>query len=195
MRKEVLAAYNNDWRAALELVLGPVPQDRPIFYQKHMTHHMLDAFDRNWIANCRNAFLIRAPDRVLASYTEKRPDVELADIGFVQQRELFEREADRLGKAPPVIEAEDVLASPRQALTVLCIALDIPFTEQMLSWPAGPRATDGIWGAVWYESVKKSTGFAPQRSSAPKPLSKELQTIADAARPHYERLVEHKLKI
>jgi hypothetical protein len=195
MREEVLAACNTDWHAAVELVLGPVPQSRPIFYQKHMTHHMLDAFNRDWIASCRNAFLIRPPERVLASYTEKRPDVALADIGFVQQRELFDCEADRLGKAPPVIESEDVLAAPRETLTALCAALDIPFTEQMLSWPAGPRSTDGIWGAVWYESVQKSTGFAPQRSSTPKPLTGDLQMIADAARPHYERLAKHKLRV
>jgi hypothetical protein len=195
MRKEVLAAYSSDWRKIVELVLGPAPGDRPIFYQKHMTQHMLDAFDRSWIASCRNAFLIRAPERVLASYTEKRPDVRLEDIGFVQQRELFEREADRLSKAPPVIEGEDVLAHPRAVLTSLCAALDIPFTEKMLHWPAGPRATDGVWAPVWYESVEKSTDFAPQRKSEPKPLSKELQNIADAARPHYERLAAHKLRI
>jgi hypothetical protein len=195
MRDEVLAAYSTDWRVAIETVLGPVPQNRPIFYQKHMTHHMLDEFDRSWIARCRNAFLIRAPERVLASYTEKRPEVALADIGFVQQHELFEREADRLGKAPPVIEAEDVLANPRAALGALCGALDIPFTEQILTWPAGPRPTDGIWGAVWYESVRKSTGFAPQRRLEPKLLTKDLQSIADAARPHYEKLVAHKLRI
>src|SRR5271163_3025461 len=162
MREDTLAAYPTDTRAIVRSLLGPIPDGRPIFYQKHMTHHMLDGFDRSWIAECRNAFLIRAPERVLASYTEKRPDVALADIGFVQQSELFEREADRLGYAPPVIESEDVLASPRAALA-------IPFTDKMLEWPAGRRASDGIWGKVWYDAVERSTGFAQQKTRTSKP--------------------------
>jgi hypothetical protein len=195
MREETLAAYPTDPRAIVDSLLGPVPDGRPIFYQKHMTHHMLDGFDRSWIRECRNAFLIRTPERVLASYTEKRPDVALADIGFVQQSELFEREADRLGYAPPVIEGEDVLASPREALSMLCKALDIPFTDKMLAWPPGARATDGIWGKVWYDAVERSTGFAVQKSRSPKSLTKDYQRLADQARPHYERLLPHKLKI
>jgi hypothetical protein len=195
MREETLAAYPTDPRAIVHSLLGPVPDGRPIFYQKHMTHHMLDGFDRSWIRECRNAFLIRTPERVLASYTEKRPDVALADIGFVQQSELFEREADRLGYAPPVIEGEDVLASPREALSMLCKALDIPFTDKMLAWPPGARATDGIWGKVWYDAVERSTGFAVQKSRSPKSLAEDYQRLADQARPHYERLLPHKLKI
>jgi hypothetical protein len=195
MREEVLAAYPTDWHIVVESLIGPVPDGRPIFYQKHMTHHMLDGFGRDWIKECRNAFLIRAPERVLASYTEKRPEVALADIGFVQQSELFEREANRLGYAPPVIESEDVLASPREALSVLCKALDIAFTDRMLSWPPGARASDGIWGKVWYDAVERSTGFTLQRPREPKPLAAEYQALADAARPHYERLVKHKLKV
>jgi hypothetical protein len=195
MRDDVLATYPTDWRTVVDQVLGPVPEGCPIFYQKHMTHHMLDGFGRDWIAQCRNAFLIRAPERVLASYTEKRPDVALADIGFVQQRELFEREADRLGHAPPVIEAEDILLAPREALSRLCAALDIPFTDEMLRWPAGSRASDGVWAPVWYEAVQRSTGFAAPSDAPPKPLRDEFKPIADAARPHYERLVAHKLHI
>src|SRR3954468_12964118 len=66
LRDESLAAQPTDWRDVVKIVLGAVPRGRPIFYQKHMTHHMLPAFGRDWIARCRNAFLIRAPEDVLA---------------------------------------------------------------------------------------------------------------------------------
>jgi hypothetical protein len=194
MRAESLASQPQDWRKVIPQILGPVPGGRPIYYQKHMTHHMASGFGRDWIVQCRNAFLIRAPQDVLASYTQKRAELTLEDTGFVQQREMFEREADRLGHAPPVIASDDVLANPRAALTALCAALGIAFSEKMLSWPAGKRDTDGVWGAVWYEAVEKSTGFARPREPSRKPLADHVQKIADAARPHYERLAAFKLK-
>jgi len=136
MQEDVLAAQPQDWRDVVKQVLGPVPKGRPIWYQKHMTHHMLPTFGRDWIANMRNAFLIRAPEDVLASYTQKRGEVSLMDIGFVQQREMFEQEADRLGHAPPVVDSADVPRNPRVTLSALCKALDIPFSEKMLAWRA-----------------------------------------------------------
>jgi hypothetical protein len=193
MRAESLASQPTDWKEVVKGVLGPAPDGKPIFYQKHMTHHMLPAFGRDWMARCRNAFLIRAPEDVLASYTQKRAEVTLADIGFVQQGELFDREADRLGHAPPVIDSADVLRDPRGTLGALCAALRIPFCERMLSWPPGRRASDGVWAPVWYESVERSTCFARPREAATTALDDSLKAIADAARPYYNRLAAHRI--
>jgi hypothetical protein len=195
LREESLAAQPTDRREVVDTILGPVPGGCPIFYQKHMTHHMLPPFGRDWIAQCRSAFLIRAPEDVLASYTEKRSEVALEDIGFVQQREIFEREADRLGRALPVVDAADVLANPRAALSALCHALDISFTDRMLHWPPGRRETDGVWAPAWYDAVERSTGFAaPKPSVRLEDLRDDLKPIALAARPHYERLAAYKLR-
>ena len=194
MRAETLASQPADWWEVEQWVLGPVPGGRPIFYQKHMTHHVLADFGRSWMDVFRNAFLIRAPEDVLASYAAKRALVTLADIGFVQQCELFQRECDRLGRAPPVIDAADVLADPRAALSALCAALKIPFDARMLSWPAGRRASDGAWAPAWYDAVERSTGFAAPRARPAAALSGELAAIADLARPHYEHLAKFKLR-
>ncbi len=195
MRDESMASQPTDWRKVVEAILGPAPGRKPIYYQKHMTHHMLPSFGRDWIARCRNAFLIRAPEDVLASYVEKRENVVLEDIGFVQQREIFEREADRLGHAPPVIDAADVLRNPRNVLSALCTALDIPFTEDMLHWAPGRRPSDGVWAAVWYDSVERTTGFSPPRPPVScESLRDDLKALARAARPHYERLSAFKLR-
>ena len=188
MRDEVLASQPNDWRQVVKALLGPVPGGKPIYYQKHMTHHMLDSFGREWMGSMRNAFLIRDPTAVLASYALKRTEIALADIGIVQQRELFEREADRLGSAPPVIEGSDVLANPGGTLQRLCEALDISYTNAMLSWAPGRRDSDGVWAPAWYESVERTTGFTRAVALGEINLPESLQQIADLAQPHYEIL-------
>lgn len=193
MRDEVLASQPKDWRLVVAGLLGTVPGGKPIFYQKLMTHHMLDDFGREWMSSMRNAFLIRDPAAVLASYALKRNEIALADIGIVQQRELFEREADRLGTAPPVIEGLDVLAHPGPTLQRLCAALRIGYTDAMLSWPPGRRDTDGVWAPAWYESVERSTGFTMPAPQAAIELPDNLRKIADLAQPHYQALAAHRL--
>jgi hypothetical protein len=87
-----------------------------------------------------------------------------------------------------VVEGLDILRNPHGMLTVLCNALAIPFSEKMLKWPVGRRASDGVWAPAWYDAVEKSTGFArPEERKLPE-LRDALKSIADAARPHYERL-------
>jgi sulfotransferase family protein len=106
---------------------------------------------------------------------------------------MFEREADRLGRAPPVLEGNDVLARPGHMLERLCVALDIPYDQAMLSWPAGRRSTDGVWAPAWYDAVERSTGFGAPQSAERKPLPDALQRVADAAQPHYQVLAAHRL--
>ena len=115
-----------------------------------MTHHMLPEFGLDWMDAVDHAFLIRAPERVVASYAAKREEVTLEDLGFVRQAELFDRVAERAGTAPPVIDAEAVRADPEGVLRRLCAALGLGFDAGMLAWPAGPRASDGVWAAHWY---------------------------------------------
>ena len=195
MRAEVIASQPTDWREVADSLVGPPPQGQRIFYQKHMTHHMLPRFGRDWCDHVVNAFLIRAPEAVLMSYSQKRDDFTLDEIGLPAQAELFDRAADRLGRAPPVIESQDVLADPPGLLAALCEACGVPFDPAMLSWPPGRRETDGVWAPVWYQAVERSTSFAPPRAEAGfDDLPDPLKPIAAAARPIYDRLAARRLK-
>ena len=196
MRQEILAAQSTDWRRVVAALLGPVPGGRAIFYQKQMAHHITPDMDLAWMAGCRNAFLIRRPEEVLASYVVRRADVTLEDIGFPQLAALFDREAQRLGAPPPVIEARDVLADPAGALTALCEAVGIDFHPAMLRWPAGRRPSDGVWAPAWYDAVERSTGFAPPRPPVSfGNLDPTLKPVAEAARAYYERLARHRIGV
>ena len=190
MREAIIAADDSDWDSLVAKCLAPAA--RPVFYQKHMTHHMLKGWDRSWINGLTNAFLIRSPERVLASYAKKWSDVTLRDIGFVEQAEIFDMVADAIGVAPPVIDADDVLADPRGTLGRLCVACGISFDTRMLSWPRGPKPFDGVWAPHWYNAVWESDGFGPPPPE-PGALPADLQKIAEEAQPLFERLKKHKL--
>jgi hypothetical protein len=97
------------------------------------------------------------------------------------------------GEAPPVIDADDVLADPSRVLTALCAALAIPFDEAMLAWPPGPRSSDGVWAAHWYDAVDRSTGFGSPRPM-PTLSDPDLIRIADEAMPLYERLAAFRVR-
>ncbi len=192
MREEVLAAHETDPEVVARACEGAAPGGKPLFYQKHMTHHMVEGMDLSWTRHVRSAFLIRDPAMVAASYEIKREEPTLADLGVERQAELFDRAADELGRAPPVIDSVRITAAPEAALTALCDALGIAFDPAMLSWPAGRRPDDGVWAAHWYGAVEQSTGFATERTTAP-PMTDHARRLADRARPYYERLARHAL--
>jgi len=196
LRDDVIASQPTDWRAVASAMVGPAPGGAALWYQKHMTHHMLPNFGRDWIDGLANAFLIRAPEAVIASYAQKRPgQIALDEIGLPAQLALFERAADQLGHAPPVIDGRDLQADPRGMLRALCAALGLAFDPAMLAWPAGRRQSDGVWAPAWYEAVERSTGFAPSRAEPGfDDLADSLKPVAAAARPLYEHLARHRLR-
>ncbi len=193
MAAEVIASQSADPEVVAARCIGPVPQGQSLFYQKHMTLHMIPAFPRGFMKALTNVFLIRHPARVVISYARKREAPVLADIGFVQQAELFDEVADFLGHAPLVIDSADIRADPGKALAGLCAALGIAYTDRMLHWPAGPKPYDGVWAPHWYNAVHQSTGFEDPEGALPD-LPAEYARLADQAMPHYQRLAAFRLR-
>jgi hypothetical protein len=192
MQSEILASQSSDPAQVAATLTGPNPADKPHFYQKHMTHHMLPGMALDWMAGCENVFLIRHPARVIASYARKRQGPTLDDIGFPQQAALFEHESQRLGHAPIVIDSYDIRANPGTMLEKLCTALGLTYTDKMLRWPLGGNADDGIWAAHWYGAVHRSTGFEEAEGALPD-IPAEYQDLLNAALPFYDQMTAFKL--
>ena len=193
-RDEVIAHHETDWQRVVDSLLAPLPPGITICYQKQMSHHLLPHMGREWVGRMTHAFLIRDPAPMLASLEVKLGEFGLEATGLPQQVEIFEHVLRAGGRAPPVIDAADLLAAPGPMLRALCAALGIPFSERMLSWPPGPRATDGVWARHWYERVERSTGFEPPAAVVDSELPPRLAGIEAKCRPLYERLREHRLR-
>ena len=158
-REEIIGSMDCAWQSVARTLCESVPDNCSVFYQKHMTQHIVPAMDMSFAESLTNCFLIREPRRIIASYVRVRPDFTLEELGFPQQLALFEHLCQAQGKPPTVIDSRVILTNPERSLETLCAALNIPFSAQMLSWPAGRRDSDGVWAPHWYASVEASRGF------------------------------------
>lgn len=179
-REDVIAAGETSWSAVVDEITAAT---EGIYYQKHMTHHLIPQLPRDWITSLTNVLLIRDPAEVVASYVRSRADVVAEDIGLVQQGELY----DQLGGDVPVIDAADFLRDPERHLRWLCELVGVEFSSAMLQWPAGPRDSDGVWAPYWYDAVLASTGFEPHRTRVVD-LHGAALAAAERSRAVYEQL-------
>ncbi len=193
-RGEIIERYPEDWAAVAVWLSGPIPQSKAIWYQKHMSHHLLPDMMGRWLDRLTHAFLIRNPAAVIASFSRVVKEPVLADLGLEQQLRIFEHVRGASGAIPPVIDSDDVLKDPDGALRALCSRLGVPFDDSMLRWESGPRSTDGIWAKYWYASVERSTSFQPWKMRE-HDLNPRQRDLLGQCLPYYEALAAHKLTI
>ena len=188
MQQEILTAHEVDPDIVAQRCLDTIPAEKPHFYMKQMPHHMIDGFPIAWAKSCVNIHLIRHPARVISSYGAKRDQINLDDIGYVQQAQLY----DALGGL--VVDSADIRDNPHVMLQGICDAIGLDFDPAMLSWKAGSRIEDGVWAKHWYGAVHQSTGFAG--SEGPMPLLDEMQTrLLDEALSHYKKMHAARLSL
>lgn len=186
MAEATMAAMDCDWMSIVETMRGVVPGGKPVWYQKHMPHHMVGPADILDFPDHAHAFLIRDPDLVVASYAAKNDLRQPEHLGFAHLVDFHARISDNQGRAAPVVDSNDILFDPEGKLTALCAAIGIDWDASMLHWAKGPHVADGVWAGHWYNAVWNSTGFGaptPHRS-----LDGEARRIADACRADYETL-------
>ncbi len=188
MAETIMQTQSTDWQAVVKGLLTS-PVSTQIQYQKHISTHLLAEITLEWCLPLTNCMLIRQPERMVASYAKKRSDINARDFGYTEQLQLFEF-LTKNGQQPLVIDTDRLLKNPTAQLTKWCEKLGIAFTPEMLSWPAGKRDTDGVWGAHWYDAVEKSTGFVPYQPMSDQ-LAEPLQKIADECRTAYTTLLDY----
>lgn len=188
-KEAILASQSQDGKVVVDdLLHGDF--GRPAVVFKQMTHHLV-ALDLDFLPLMTNVLLIRDPRAILASFSKviKAPTAE--DVGVPQQIRLF-RELRATGGLAAVIDAKKLLLDPGNVLSSLCRNIGLPYREDMLRWPAGPRPEDGVWAPHWYANVHKSTGFQPYREKT-YDLAPALKDIAAYCTPLYEEMLAEAL--
>ncbi len=169
---------------------GPVfSKDFPLY----IDHMWTDAF----LDNFTHSFLIRDPAKTITSMYARWPDFHEKELGFPEQRELFDLLAEKTGQAPPVLDSDDLLEDPHGMVEVWCEAVGIPFLPEALSWEPGARDEVSWWdGGSFHANLRNSDGLKPQKrkyidiAQAPD----RVKEIHERMLPHYEHLHSHRLQ-
>ncbi len=191
-RDEIIQNGETDQSIVSKGLISDTDDSCSIYFQKHMTHHMIQSVDRNWMKDVVNCFLIRNPKDMILSYTKVNSNLSMHLLGLQEQYELFEYVTKINGQAPPVVDSKDILIDPRKTLSLLCEKVGVIFSEEMLSWSKGVRITDGIWAKYWYKNVINSTGFNIYREKDDDVPSKYLG-LYDECIKIYDELAKYKI--
>ena len=190
MKDEIINTYPYDENEVINLITKNDDKYK-IFYQKHMTHHILDKTNLEWINKGLNCFLIRDPAKVITSYIKKNSLRSIKDVGFKKLYQIFKL----LNlKDPIVINSDYLLKDPKKYLKILCQKLNLDFDEKMLNWPKGFRDTDGIWSKVWYQDVISTTTFNSNIKKEYK-IPKDFENIYKECQKIYEEINKYSIQV
>ncbi|HMS16396.1 MAG TPA: HAD family hydrolase [Planctomycetota bacterium] len=191
-REDILASQPTDPKAVIAGLLAPLPHGKSVQFQKQMAHHLIPSVPREWLKDVRHAILLREPASVIASYTKVVEQPTALDLGYPQLTEIYDHALREFRVAPPVVDANDLLADPEGVLKELCAALGLPFETAMLRWEPGRRATDGVWAPHWYANVERSHGFT-RFVEKPAVVGPTLEPVLSECESHYRALWKHRI--
>ncbi len=189
-RQEVIASQDPDGNQVIyELIHDPCP--KPVLFIKHMAHHLVGV-SWDFMAYGRHFLLVRDPRAMVPSLGKVLERPTVADTGLALQLKIL-KDVQEFGHIPLVVDSRELLKDPRSVLEQLCRHLELPFEEEMLKWPAGPKPEDGVWARDWYASSHLSTGFIPYRPPAAE-VPAELKPLLSQCLPYYEELIQYSIR-
>ncbi|MCA0905962.1 sulfotransferase family protein [Ruegeria marisrubri] len=168
----------------------------PVFL-KDFPHYINHMWDAEFLSHFTHAFLIRDPAKTITSMYKQWPDFAEGEVGFPEQRALFDLLTALNGTPPPVIDSDDLLEDPHGMTRAFCDAVGIPFIQEALTWePGGDPSALSWWdGGSFHGNLAKSTGLAPQTrthidiADAPD----RVKQVHRRMKPHYDHLYRHRL--
>ena len=167
----------------------------PVFI-KDFPHYIDHIWDDALLGLFTHSFLIRDPAKTITSMYDKWPDFHEKEVGFAEQRALFDRLAERDGSPPPVLDSDDLLEQPAAMVEAWCKAVGIPFIESALSWEPGARDEVSWWdGGSFHANLRNSDGLKPQmrRYIDIEEAPDRVRAVHERVLPHYEHLYRHRL--
>merc|ERR1719331_627270 len=176
----------------------------PVFL-KDMPLCINHVWSPQFLSHITHAFLIRDPEKTITSYFHRNPDIYEAEIGFAEQRALFDLVTVlNNGTPPPVVESDDLLDDPEGIIMAFCEAVDIPYIPEALTFKPEQKSAFSAhvgWNKknpheYYHDNAVNSTGLKPQDRSKYIDMAEAPARIQQMYRrmlPHYKHLHQYRI--
>lgn len=168
----------------------------PVFL-KDFPHYINHMWDREFLSHFTHAFLIRDPAKTITSMHNKWPDFHEGEVGFPEQRALFDLLHAYNDAPPPVVDSDDLLEEPAKITEAFCNAVGIPYIEEALTWEPGGNPSEHSWwdGGSFHANLAKSTGLKRQERKYVElaDCAHRVQQVHRRMKPHYDHLYKYRL--
>jgi len=169
---------------------------RPIFI-KDCPLYLSHMWNSRMLSLFAHSFLIRDPLKALASFHRVSPDFHEIEVGYAEQRALFDMLGNATGTPPCTIDSDDLLDDPQKIVNAWNTAMNIPHNPKAFSW-----TPDAFGASLWRKNdgfctkLRASTGLRHQTRAecTLTNLPAHVQAIYFRIKPHYDHMMQHRLK-
>ncbi|XP_072014835.1 uncharacterized protein [Amphiura filiformis] len=228
-------ASDKDFDWLNEQLEGDFPGKKMVFVKDFASSILSESRHDKIPMGFRHTFLIRNPRKGVKSMIKlftkaqipeflKNPNLTPDKIRPVRHlNELWKYvKAEGLEPRPVIVDIDELMENPKEMLEAYCKEIGIPFTEDLLTWPAGDDVMTEIWMVPkqtiltfrtenMHEGTFTSTGF--HAAKAPTPIgdsssaeeelmnqippdaSQMLKGMVDREFPYYEELYAERLTL
>jgi hypothetical protein len=169
--------------------------DHGSVFFKDMCAHCYDRVveDKAFLERVTHTFLIRNPEKAIASYYAMNKEVTLEEIGLKQLCGVFKAVQD-LGLDTVVVDADDLEEAPDGTVQAYCDGLDIPFIPESMTWESGQQKEWDIW-EDWHKDAAKTTAIQKNVETFDVTVDNNahLKNFYDHQMPYYEALYNQRV--
>ena len=180
---------------------GDFPEHTAVFCKEmaYSVNGHLDSLPHGY----RHSFLIRSPRKAVTSMYRLAQSGEVPrwqkfdprEVGFDALWQLYEYVLTFSTHPTIIIDSDDLLSRPGEAMDAYCNHVGLEFDPNMLKW--GERENHERiehWGTAWYRTLLESKGFSGATPTSDQiALPPSLESAIEEALPFYDALFARRL--
>ncbi|WP_414039883.1 hypothetical protein ACJU26_12070 [Acidithiobacillus sp. M4-SHS-6] len=159
---------------------------KPCFV-KELAFHMRTPLRSKFLSQIISTFLIRHPEKSLASMYKKLPDFDWIEAGYESLYEIYEESSRLQPEAVIVFDADDLLRNPVTMLKEYCSSIGVAFLPHSLSWEPKVIPAWKSWEG-WHDEAQYSNGLMLEAQKNASVLPDRVHRMIERAMPIYQAM-------